>query len=117
MRIARRAAGLVLCGATLLVSAPPARRADTDHRSVTGVVTDGRGNALPGASVRIEDTRSLAIASYITQRDGRYYFHQLSPDLDYTLAAKYKRWWSKTKTLSKFNEKKEATVDLEIPID
>ncbi len=88
-----------------------------DSRAVTGVVTDNRGNPLPGAAVQIENTRTLEIASYLTKNDGKYYFHQLSPDIDYTLKAKYKRWWSKEKLLNKLNAAKQVTIDLTIPIE
>jgi hypothetical protein len=88
-----------------------------DSREVTGVVTDSRGNPLPGAAVQIENSRTMEIASYLTKDDGKYYFHQLSRDIDYTLKAKYKRWWSKEKLLNKLNAAKEVTIDLTIPIE
>jgi hypothetical protein len=86
-------------------------------RSVSGVVTDRRGNALKGAAVEIENTRDLSIASYITRGDGRYYFHQLSRDTDFTITAKYKKWWSKSKMLNKLNSKEASEIDLEIPVE
>ena len=39
-------------------------------RSVTGVVTDKRGDALRGAVVQIENASTLSITSYITGKDG-----------------------------------------------
>ncbi|WP_180541207.1 carboxypeptidase-like regulatory domain-containing protein [Nevskia soli] len=86
-------------------------------RAVTGVVTDSRGNPLPGAAVQIENSRSMEIQSYLTRDDGKYYFHDLSRDTDYTLKAKYKRWWSKEKLLNKLNAAKQVTIDLTIPIE
>lgn len=84
-------------------------------RTVTGVVTDRLGNPLPGAAVEIENTRTMAVASYITQKNGRYYFHQLSGDIDYTLRAKYRNLWSKSKLVNKFTGGARITIDLEIP--
>lgn len=112
-----RAAPLLALSALLWLFGTTAIQAASRTRSVTGVVVDRRGNALKGAAVQIENSRSLAIASYLTRADGRYYFHQLDPDLDYTLTAKYKRWWSKSKTLSKFDSKVEGRVDLEVPVE
>jgi protocatechuate 3,4-dioxygenase beta subunit len=83
-------------------------------RTVTGVVTDKLGNALPGAVVEIENARSMAIASYITQKDGRYYFHQLSTDSDYTLRARYRELWSKSTLLNKFTNGARVVIDLHI---
>jgi hypothetical protein len=88
-----------------------------EARSVTGVVTDKRGNALPGSVVQLKNTATLNIRSYITGKDGSYHFSLLSDDIDYTLKAKYRKHWSKPKTLSKFNSSKHPEVDLVIPID
>lgn len=99
----------------LTVSALPADRPDT--RSVLGRVVDKRGNPLAGAAVQLENTRNQAIASYITHADGQYQFHQLDRDVDFELTAKYKKWWSKRKILSKFNAATHAKIDLVIPID
>lgn len=88
-----------------------------ETRPLTGLVTDKRGNALPGAAVELEDTATLSIMSYITGKDGRYHFNGLLDDRDYTLKAKYNRYWSNRKTLSKFNSSKNPHVDLIVPID
>ena len=88
-----------------------------EFRSVTGVVTDKRGNPLPGAAVHLENTDSLSVTSYMTDKDGRYHFTRLNDDIDYTLKAKYRSYRSKPKTLSKFNSSKHPEVDLVIPIE
>jgi hypothetical protein len=85
-------------------------------RPVTGVVTDKRGNTLP-AVVQLENTRDLIVRSYITRRDGRYYFNGLNDDIDYTLRAKYRNCWSELKTLSRFNPSINPEVNLMIPVD
>ncbi len=119
MRYGMKIAGIRTTGAVALLiiasalSAPSAGRV----RSVSGVVIDRRGNTLKGAAVQIENTASLQIASSLTRDDGRYFFHQLNPDIDYTLKAKYKRWWSKPKNLSKFDSKETAEINLEIPVE
>jgi hypothetical protein len=92
-------------------------QAQTEMRSVTGVVTDKRGNTLPGAAVQLENTVSLSIMSYVTGKDGRDHFNNLNGDIDYTLKAKYRRYTSERKTLSKFNSSKHPEVDLVIPAE
>jgi hypothetical protein len=87
------------------------------ERDLSGVVSDARGNALPKVSVELENTRTLAVRSYITGKDGRYYFSGLNDDVDFTLKAKYRDWWSRPKTLSKFNSEAHPVIDLIIPID
>jgi protocatechuate 3,4-dioxygenase beta subunit len=86
-------------------------------RNVTGIVTDKAGNALPGAAVQIEDTVTLMVRSYITDKNGNYHFSGLRPEIDYTLKANYHGHWSKRRTLSKFNSSPHPHVDLVIPID
>jgi hypothetical protein len=87
------------------------------ERDVSGVVTDARGNALPQVAVQLENTATLAVRSYITGKDGRFRFNGLNDDTDFTLRAKYRNYWSKTKTLSKLNEEIHPEVNLVIPID
>jgi Carboxypeptidase regulatory-like domain len=89
----------------------------SETRSVTGVVTDLRGNALRGAAVQLENIDTLSIVSYITGPDGRYHFSGLHDYMDYALKAKYRSWWSKKKTLSRFNSSKCPEVDLVVPTD
>lgn len=92
-------------------------QAQIEMRSVTGFVTDKHGNTLPGAAVQLENTVTLSIMSYITGKDGRYHFNNLNGDIDYTLKAKYRRYTSERKTLSKFNSSKHPEVDLVIPAE
>src|ERR1700733_2850446 len=87
------------------------------ERDVSGVVTDARGNALPHVAVHLENTKTLAVSSYVTDKDGRFHFNGLNDDTDFTLRAKYRSYWSKPKTLSKFNEEIHPEVNLVIPID
>src|SRR4051812_8844812 len=72
-------------------------------RPVTGIVTDKRGNGLPGSFVQLENTSDLTVRSFITDKDGRYHFTGLNDDIDYTLKARYRTYWSEAKVLSKFN--------------
>ena len=98
---------VLLCGLALAQHA----------RTVAGSVKDAAGNALPGTVVQIENMVTLNVQSYVTREDGEYGFQNLSSDVDFVLKAHYKRWWSKPVTLSKFNEKRQARIDLVIPVD
>jgi len=86
-------------------------------RNVSGAVTDKRGNALPGAAVQLENLSNLSIISYITAKDGCYYFNNLHDDVDYSLRAEYRNYCSQRKTLSKFNSSKHPWIQLVIPVD
>jgi hypothetical protein len=88
-----------------------------DLRPLSGMVTDKRGNTLPGAAVQLENTNNLVVVSYIVGKDGHYQFNQLHYDVDYTVKAKYRNYWSAQKTLSKFDASKHPVIDLVIPIE
>jgi hypothetical protein len=86
-------------------------------RTISGVVTDKRGNLLPGAVVEIDNSITKDIQSYLVQQDGRYHFNDLNPDVEFVLHAHYKGHDSKNWTLSKFTNAKTLKVDFIIPID
>jgi hypothetical protein len=100
--------------ATLFTSAPAAQNEDTGTRSVQGVVTDASGKPLAGAVVQLKDTKSLQIRSYRTEADGSYHFAGLSTNVEYELEARKDGVTSGKKTLTVFNTKKAATVNLKL---
>lgn len=83
-------------------------------RSVQGTVTAADESAVNGAVVQLKNTKSLQIRSFITQQNGSYYFHDLSPDIDYELRADYQGASSSPKTLSSFDTRKEAIINLKL---
>jgi hypothetical protein len=110
---------LVLVGVLLLVCVPAGfgqgkKKADDQNRSVQGAVTSAGDQAVAGAVVQLKNTKSLQIRSFITKEDGTYYFHGLSPDVDYELKADSQGAASGTKTLSSFDSRKQATINLKL---
>ena len=87
---------------------------DTNVRTVQGVVTDEAENPISGAVVQLENTKTLQIRSYITKEKGDYYFSDLSTDVDYKLHAENHGMVSSTKTLSSFDSRKQATMNLKV---
>ncbi len=83
-------------------------------RTVQGAVTSAEDAAVQGAVVQLKNTKTLQIRSFITKEDGTYYFHGLSPDVDYELKADYQGASSSPKTLSSFDSRKEATINLKL---
>ena len=88
-----------------------------DRRSVAGTVIDRRGNALRDASVQLENTATLSITSYRTDKDGRFHFTRLRDDIDFTLKAHYRSLWSKPRTISQFDSSKHFEINLVIPTE
>jgi len=87
---------------------------DTNTRSVEGIVTSPEDAAVNGAVVQLKNLKTLQIRSFITKDDGTYYFHGLSPDVDYELRADFQGTSSGTKTLSSFDSRKAATINLKL---
>ena len=88
--------------------------ADVDVRSVQGVVTYAADEPVKGAVVKCEDTNTLEIRSFITGPDGKYHFMNLSTNVDYELKADSNGKSSAARTLSAFDTKAEARINLQI---
>ena len=111
--------GLVAAVALAGVVTLPAygQKKDTNERqtrSVQGVVTNDGDTPLEGAVVQLKDTKSLQIRSFITKQNGTFHFHTLNPDIDYELRAEHQGATSGSKTLSSFDGRKSAVVNLKI---
>jgi hypothetical protein len=106
----------VLASAVLFISfcALAQENAVTASRTVQGLVRDGKGRPVQGAVVEIENTHTLAVRSFITQRDGKYHFEELNTDVDYRIQAMEDGVFGPSKNLSRFQSRKEATVNLKI---
>jgi hypothetical protein len=89
-------------------------REQSNMRSVQGVVTDKTDNPLSGAVVQLKDSKTLQIRSFITQEDGKYHFNGLSTEIDYELKADHEGKASDSRTLSSFDSRKQAVMNLKI---
>ena len=88
---------------------------DTNTRTVEGKVTNAADQPVAKASVLLKNTKTLQIRSFITQDDGSYHFAGLGTDVEYQLQARGPDGASSSwKTLSVFNSKKTAIIDLKL---
>src|SRR3984893_7941560 len=110
VKLAMAASLAAMLFSTLLIG----QNDDTGLRSVQGVVTDASGKPVAGAVVQLKDTKSLQIRSYVTEADGSYHFGGLSTNVEYELQANKDSVTSGKKTLTVFNTKKAATVNLKL---
>jgi hypothetical protein len=106
-------AGLLLSGSALAQFGKK-KEQDSNVRAVQGIVTDEADNPISGAVVQLENMKTLQIRSYITKEKGDYYFADLSTDVDYKLHAENHGMTSSTKTLSSFDSRKQATMNLKV---
>jgi len=114
----KRSKFLYLAGLLALAIAVPAfaqkKGEDSTTRSVQGNVTDTSDKMVDGAVVQLKDTKTLQIRSFITKTDGLYHFHGLNPNVDYELKADYQGASSPLKTLSSFDSRKQAVINLKV---
>lgn len=115
-----RLLSFVLVSVAMLAIVAPAAQAQHRQgqnnalRDVQGVVTDDGGKPVSGAVVQLKNTKSLQIISFITKDQGDYYFHGLSPDIDFELSAEYGDKMSGVRTLSSFDSRKQAILNLKL---
>jgi hypothetical protein len=96
-------------------AAPQQQKKGSDQtRSVQGVVTGADEKPVAGAVVQLKNSKTLQIRSFLSKDDGTYYFHGLSPDIDYELTARTDDASSGSKTLSSFDSRKEAVINLKL---
>jgi hypothetical protein len=103
---------LIVAGAGLL--AQDKQNNEPTTRSVEGVVTNSAGKPVQGAVVQLKDTKTLQIRSFYTEADGSYHFAGLSTNVDYELKAEHNGSNSGSKTLSNFDSRKVATINLKL---
>ena len=103
--------------AALLASAPAGlaqKKKPPATRAVAGEVTSADDKGVVGAVVQLKDTKTKQVRSFYTQEQGHYYFNGLSPDIDYELTASFEGVGSSTKTLSTFDSRKDAVINLKL---
>jgi hypothetical protein len=89
-------------------------REDPNVRSVQGAVLSPEGKTVAQAIVQLKNTKTLQVRSFITRDDGTYYFHGLSTNVDYELKAEHNDDSSDVKTLSVFDSRKKAVINLKL---
>lgn len=113
-RLSLLAVGLLLLSASGAVAQSKKKGEDQGLRAVQGTVSDANGNAVEGAVVQLKNTKTLQIHSFITKEHGAYFFQGLNPDVDYQLKAEYQGALSATRTLSSFDSRKQAVINLKL---
>jgi hypothetical protein len=90
------------------------RGSQNEPRTLTGRVLDGHDAPVQKAIVYIKNTKTLAIKTYISEPDGSYRFPGLATNVDYEVYAEREGARSDTKTLSGFDNRKQANINLHI---
>lgn len=112
-------AGMMLA-VTLAAAQLPSFRQVKDHapqtRTLTGMVSNQHGSPLGDSVVYLTNTRTMGVKTYIVGKDGTYRFPALSPNIDYQVYAQYQTHKSDTKTLSSFDSRPNAVINLRVEV-
>ena len=85
------------------------------QRDLKGVVKDETDSPVEGAVVQLKNSKSGKVVEFITKKDGTYLFYDLNMDIDYELRANRDGYTpSPKKTLSKYDSRKPATLNLQL---
>ncbi len=103
----------LLC-ASLGMAQSKKKGSDDESRTVQGTVTMTDGTLATGAEVQLKNTKTLQVRSYVTQKDGTYFFHGLNSNTDYEVKAQVSGVWSSTRTVSSYDSRKDVRLDLKI---
>lgn len=91
---------------------------DKDHdpngRLVEGWVKDETDTVVEGAVVKLKNTKTLQMRSFITKTDGKFRFGALRMDTDYEVKADFKNLSSPQKTISVFDSRKQVVINLKL---
>ena len=106
----------VLLIAWVAVAAPYVAASDDGPatRTLQGEIMKPSKAPISGAVVYLKNTRTMAVRSVVSDSNGNYRFSSLSPNVDYEIYAEKNSRKSDTKTLSSFDSRKQATINLKL---
>jgi hypothetical protein len=87
---------------------------EENTRSLQGAVYDPSENPAGSAIVQLKNTANLQVRSYITKDDGRYQFQGLNINVNYEIKAVRGAMSSSVRTLSIFDSRKKAVINLRL---
>lgn len=82
---------------------PPKKDKVPTSRSLRGTVTDDTGQPMAGALVTLTDDSTKDKLTFITKKDGKYNFADLSFNKDYEVVARYRNQVSSPRKLSQYD--------------
>lgn len=85
-------------------------------RTVQGMVSNKDGGPIQGAVVYLQDTKTMAVKSFLSDNEGHFHFRQLSMSADYGLWAELNGVRSKTMNISQFNSHPDLEYTLKLDV-
>ena len=85
-----------------------------EARTLVGRVVTAQDAPVQKAIVYLKNAKTLAIKTYISEPDGSYRFPGLAANVDYEVYAEHEGARSPVKTLSGFDNRKQANITLKL---
>jgi hypothetical protein len=89
---------------------------NSSSRELVGQVTNRGDKPLANAVVYLNNTRTMAVTTRIADQNGNYRFPGLAQNTDYEVFAEYDGKKSDRKTLSGFDSRSKAYINLKIDV-
>jgi hypothetical protein len=86
----------------------------SELREVRGSTVDKDKRPVASAVIYLQNVRTLAVKTYLSEDRGQYHFSGLDPDVDYKLHAEQNDQTSSNHTISSFKSNKKMVVILKI---
>lgn len=83
-------------------------------RTVSGTVLNAASQAVPGATVFLQNDKTKTIRSFDSTADGHFHFSQVDMSTDFDLWAEKDGKKSATKTVSSWDARKDFVSDLKL---
>jgi hypothetical protein len=99
--------------ATLCALPAQAQHPQSTQRTLTGTVTDGH-EPLHGAVVELQNPANNSVETYLTDAAGHYTFKRLAGDADYRIWVVFRGHHTPTRSISKFDNHMQKTIDFTV---
>ena len=83
-------------------------------RYLHGTVTDETNQPVAGALVTLHNAKTNDKLTFITKKDGRYHFEDLSFNVDYSVQARFKKEMSSERKISQYDNRPDVVRMLEL---
>jgi hypothetical protein len=114
MAIAILTTALLPAAMTALLVPAQAHAQNIGQRVVDGLVVDGTGASVPGATVFLKDLKTKLIRSFTSDPSGKFRFTQVDMAEDHELWAEKAGHKSPVKTVSQWDARKDFETELKL---
>lgn len=87
---------------------------DRKPRTVRGIVVDRNEDPAPRSIVYLKNRQTMMVRTYIADKEGRFRFSGLDPNVDYEIHAERDDMTSGKRTISSLDSRQEIVIQLKL---